>query len=293
MFQHCLICTDFLDGLHRLTHFVPNLAIGGLKRIVFLHSFPIWEGTKVAGVDEEKIATAKERLQSQLPSIPEGVEVKIEVLSGNPVETISRIAKTYDIDVIVVGMSTRSALEEKLFGSTTKELVKVTSIPLMILRPQLISTYTDEELALRCQHLWRYLLIPYNDNEASQNLLKQIKVYTQKQSGKFFQYCILSWIIDEVGRESVITTRRLQEAQEKLQSVKTDLERLGLEVEVKVRQGNPVRENLELAFDFDISAIAVTDYRSNLLEWTVPSPANELLRRSWFPILFFSAKNPQ
>ncbi|NEO51139.1 MAG: universal stress protein, partial [Moorea sp. SIO4A3] len=35
MFQHCLICTDFSDGLYRLVEFVPSLAAGGLKKIIF------------------------------------------------------------------------------------------------------------------------------------------------------------------------------------------------------------------------------------------------------------------
>lgn len=31
MFEKILICTDFADGLHRLTHFVTGLAAGGIK----------------------------------------------------------------------------------------------------------------------------------------------------------------------------------------------------------------------------------------------------------------------
>ena len=35
MFESCLICTEFSDGLERLAQFVPSLAKGGLKKIVF------------------------------------------------------------------------------------------------------------------------------------------------------------------------------------------------------------------------------------------------------------------
>lgn len=59
MFQNCLICTDFKDGLYRLVDFVPQLANNGLQRIVFLHSISVWQDEKVARVDEEKIAHAK------------------------------------------------------------------------------------------------------------------------------------------------------------------------------------------------------------------------------------------
>ena len=45
------------------------------------------------------------------------------------------------------------------------------------------------------------------------------------------------------------------------------------------------------ALDFDISAIAIaTDYRNSLLQWTVRSFANDMMRSSWFPVLLFSPK---
>ena len=54
MFESCLICTDFNDGLHRLMDFIPNLAAGGLKQIIFCHSVPLWEEGEVPRIDREK-----------------------------------------------------------------------------------------------------------------------------------------------------------------------------------------------------------------------------------------------
>lgn len=201
MFQHCLICTDFSDGLHRLVNFVPQLASSGLKRIVFFHSVSVWREGKAAGIDEEAIATAQAKLAKALESVPEGVEVKIEVPSGQPVETILRIVAQDKIDTILMGTSMRSSLEEKFFGSTSRELAKSTETPLLILRPQLISTYTQEELALRCQHLWRYLLIPYNDSEAARYLIQRLKEYAEKRPENSLQQCMLLWVVDDGGRK--------------------------------------------------------------------------------------------
>jgi nucleotide-binding universal stress UspA family protein len=289
MFRHCLICTDFSDGLHRLTDFVADLASGGLKRIVFLHSISVWQNEKVAGVDEEKIAVAKKRLSSAIASVPQGVEVKIEVASGRAVEKILRAIDTYEIDVVIVGTPIRSLLEEKILGSTSMTLAKSTPTPLMVLRPQLITTYTREELSLRCQHLWRYLLIPYNDSEAARYSIRRIKEHAQQQSDRALKQCMLVWVIEDGLREEAITTHRLQEAQKKLEVIKTELEALGLEVNIEVRQGNPLLEILDAALYFDISAIAISsDRQPDWLEWAVPSCAKDLLRRSWFPVLFFS-----
>jgi nucleotide-binding universal stress UspA family protein len=289
MFRHCLICTDFSDGLHRLSDFVPDLACSGLKRIVFLHTISVWQDRTITRVNEEQITAAKDRLSAALSSVPAGIEVKIEVALGRPVEKILRAIETYQIDVVFVGTPIRSLLEEKIWGSTSAALIKSTGTPLMVLRPELITTYTREELSLRCQHLWRYLLIPYNDSQAARDLIERIKECVQKQPEQYLKQCMLVWVVGDGLREKVITTNRLQEAQKKLESVKAELEALGLEVNIEVRQGNPLLEILDAALYFDISAIAIaTDRQPDWLELAVPCFARDLLRRSWFPVLFFS-----
>ena len=62
MFERALICTDLFDGLHRLVHCVPHLALSGLKQVIFLHSIPAWEQPTLAAVDQAKIDAAKEKL---------------------------------------------------------------------------------------------------------------------------------------------------------------------------------------------------------------------------------------
>jgi nucleotide-binding universal stress UspA family protein len=98
-------------------------------------------------------------------------------------------------------------------------------------------------------------------------------------------------VVEEGGRRAMLKDYRLQEAKQKLNSVKAELEQLGLEVNIEVSEGNPLQEIFAAALTFDISAIAIaTDYRNSLLQWTVPSFANDLMRSSWFPVLLFSPK---
>ena len=291
MFQSCLICTDLADGLHRLVDFVPNLASGGLKKIIFFSSVPLWEEGEVPRIDTEKEQQVKQLLSRALSKVPEGIEVKVEVASGKPLDTIPRVLQHHEVDVIFTGTPIRSLLEEKFFGSTSLGLSKLTEIPLTIIRPQLITTYTTEELSLRCQHLWQYLLIPYNGSKAARYLIDSIKKYVQKYPETSLKKCMLLWVVDTVSREAVLTEYRLKEAQEKLDSAKAELEALGIEVNIEVREGNPLHETMETALEFDISAIAIaTSYRNSLLEFTAPSFANDLIRRSWFPVVFFSPK---
>jgi nucleotide-binding universal stress UspA family protein len=288
MFQRCLICTDFSDGLYRLVEFVPSLAAGGMKQIIVLHSVPLWEEGEIPRIDQDAIDKARDRFQKGLKNVPEGVEVKIEVPSGRPIDTIPKVAKNYQVDVILTGMPIQSLLQEKLFGSTVSALVRTCVTPLLTLRSQLISTYTREELDLRCRHLFRHLLIPYDASSAAQYLLQRVKQSVQNQSDNSLEKCTLLWVVGEGGRREIPKDYLVKEAQEKLKLGKAELEQLGLQVNAEVRLGNPYEEILDAAMEFDISAIAISsDNLGKLIEWPVRSFAGELMRRSWHPVLFF------
>lgn len=291
MFKSCLICTDFTDGLHRLIDCVPNLAQCGLEKIVFFHSVPLWSEGEVPRIDEEKIEEANQHLQKALDNAPSTVDVQVEVLSGKPLDTIPRVLKKHKIDVIMTGTPIRSLLQEKFFGSTSTGLAKLTSQPLTIIRPELITTYTREELALRCQHLWRYLLIPYNSSKTARYLIEEIKKYAADRPENSLKQCMLMSVVDDCGRKSILAEQRVEEAKSDLKAVQEELEALNIEVNTLVKIGNPLQEILSAALDYDISAIAIaTDYRNSLLQWTVRSFANDLMRSSWFPVVLFSPK---
>lgn len=144
MFQRCLICTDFSDGLDRLAEFVSSLAAGGIEQLIFLDSVPLWEEGEIPRIDQEAIEKAQHRFQERLKTIPDGVEVKVEVPSGRPVDTIPKVAKTNQVDLIIIGMPIQSLLQEKLFGSTAAGLAKACVTPLLIVRSQLVRTYTRD-----------------------------------------------------------------------------------------------------------------------------------------------------
>lgn len=278
MFEKILICTDFADGLHRLMHFVDSLAAGGIKQIVFLHVVPLSEKGMIPRIDSEQIGQAQTRLTEAVGKTSAEVDVKVEVQSGRPAKTILKIARSYQSELIMLGSQAHSLLTEKLIGSVMADLSHQTTIPLFIFRPQLIAALTSEELTLRCQHLLRYLLIPYDGCEAANSLVEQVKRLAQKQSGQFLESCRLCWVNDTPT----------QAERETLAQVKADLETANLQVEANFHQGTALAEVLEVAQMDEISAIAITsETLGTFQEWFVSSFAAELLRQSWCPVLFF------
>jgi len=291
MFQRLLICTDFSDGLHRLVNFVPSFAASGIERLVFLHSVPFLDGEGIPRADVKKLEQAHERLGAALNHHSPDIDVYVEVESGRPTDLILKAVEEHAVDLILVGTPTRSLLAEKLFGSTTVELSQRLTVPLMILRPQLIATYTSEELDLRCRHLCRYLLVPYHGSDASQYLIQRLKQSIQKSSIAL-QRLHLCWVVDGIRRRDVPVDHQLEKAQRELEVVATALATLGVSIDpVEVREGDPIAEVLAAAQMADVSAIVTTSSHSNkLLKWSTPQFTDELLRRSWHPIIYFPPK---
>ena len=289
MFKRVLISTDLSDGLYRLVNFIPSLAANGIERIVFLHTVPLWEEGRIPREDTEKIDLAKSRLSPALDNVPDGVEVKIEVVTSNkPDETILETAKTHNCDVTILGANIHTLLDEKLFGSTSACISEHTETPLMVLRPQLISTYTCEELSLRCRHLFRYLMIPYDDSKSARYLVQQVEQYALNRNDHSLEKCLLIWVLEEVGLRELRGEELLEQARNTLETIKTQLSKLDLEVNFEVRWGQRLQEITDAALEHDISAIAISTTRKNkLLDWSIPSFSNEVLRCSWHPLIFF------
>lgn len=288
MFHSALICTDLSDGLDRLTGCIANLVQGGLSRIVFFHSVPLWTEGNIPRIDKEKVAAAQAILSKALIHIPMGTDVKVEVVSGNALEHIPQVLAQYDCDVVLVGTPIKNLIQERMFGSTSIGLMKSLKKPVMILRPQLISTYTREELALRCNHLWRYLLVPYNGSDEANYLIERIKALAATAGDGAIAQCFLVTVLDNAGIQRIQLDYLQQEATAKLATTQQELEALGLMVKTAVKIGNPLTETLEIAMREDISAIAIASKpRNQLLELTIHSFASDLLHRSWFPTLFF------
>lgn len=288
MFEQILICTDITDGLHRLSKFISCFKLAGVKKIVFLHVVPLWEKGIIPQVDTEKMAQAQSQLETAIEPGQTDIEVTIEVTSGKPVDTILKVAKAYQSQVIILGSQSRSILTEKLVGSTMAQLSHKTHIPLLVLRPQIISTYTSEELKLRCQHLFRSLLIPYDNSQASNYLVQQVKHLAKQQCDQYLQECLLCWVVENTGAKETPRKISPQQAHQRLSEIKAELEGVNLQVETQVREGNYLTEVLNMALMTDISAIAVSSGTiGKLQEWLVSSFAAQVLRQSCYPVMFF------
>ncbi|BAS58362.1 MULTISPECIES: universal stress protein [Leptolyngbya] len=283
MFHRILICTDLTDGLQRLVRFVPQLAQGGIQQITFLHSVPIAADPGMPKPDAAKIERAQAQLAPALEHNLTGIDVQVEVESGKPIEVMLRAVKKHQSDVILMGTQSRNLLTEKLFGSTTVELAQRSPIPILAIRPQLISAMTSEELSLRCQHLFRELLVPYDDSDASKHTIAEIAKRANASPA-----CMICRVL-ESGHYELSAAEEQQILTETLEPAKAQLQAAGLQAEIELRKGNALTQILQAAQENDISAIALSSNLSDHAFGAIPSFAAELLRQSMHPILLFPA----
>ncbi|MFQ4135591.1 universal stress protein [Nodosilinea sp. PGN35] len=290
MFQRALICTDFTDGLYRLAQFVPSLAAGGFKSLVFFHNVSVDGEWEIPPGSPELLEEPRQRLQALLRDVPDDIDVTVEVQMGRASESILRLAKQHRADVIFLGSPTRTLLEEKLFGSTTARLAEKSAVPIVILRPQLVSTYTTAELELRCAHLFRYLLVPYDGTEGGKNLLKKLRQQVKNNPHSVLERVRLLWVIDANVRRKLQGDNPIKQAEQELDQLQADLAALNLVVNTTIVEGNPLEKILKTAEVHDIGAIAACSSNAGgILKWSAPSLTREILRGSWHPVLFFPA----
>ncbi|MEM9771018.1 MAG: universal stress protein [Cyanobacteria bacterium P01_D01_bin.73] len=295
MFKRPLICTDMSDGMDRIAKLVPSLAESGMRSPTFLHVVPYEasSGYDMPREDEEKIEKAKKRLSPALDFSIDGVEVNVEVKSGRIQETVQSVAEQYNCDVVILGGASRSLLNERLFGSTTVALSQKLKCPLLILRPEFIATLTRAELELRCRDLCRTVLLPYNGSSNSDGLVSQFKdiCKADREDGDDYigcDRCVLIRIVAEPARNVSVDDNLLAEAKTSLVEAAKPLQELGLDVECQVKTGEFVSTLLDSAQGQDISAIVIASRKRNpILELSVPSKTNKILRRSLYPLLFF------
>lgn len=288
MFKRILIPTNLADGLPRLVNFIPELAVNGLDKVIFLYSCHIEDDLERIRQREKQLTRARKLLTVDQSQLPPGLTTEVILDTRRPVDVILEAISQHQIDLVLMSRPVRSLLDEKIFGSTTIDLIQRTKIPIMIIRPHLFWVMTAEELALRCQHLLRHVMIPYDHSPSAQHLLQQIKTLAQEAPPHPLAACTLVWVINNSGQQDLSVNQKTKEAETILAEIEKDLAGLGLRVKSLIKVGSPVAEVESVAHDLDIHAIGLSSAAvGKIWELSIPSFAGEILRRSVYPVIYF------
>ncbi|MGE3539726.1 MAG: universal stress protein [Candidatus Tectimicrobiota bacterium] len=161
-FTHVLVPTDFSDPAHRALNYALEEAVLHHAKVTLLHVMPHHTDTEVyyvtgapgtqPGFDPvlggrlaaspnphptvvryDHNEAALTQLRDLMPVSFQGVW-EAEVASGQPADTIVRIAQQNAADLIVMGTHGRTGLQHVLLGSVAEKVVRLAPCPVMTIR---------------------------------------------------------------------------------------------------------------------------------------------------------------
>lgn len=140
-YKKILFPTDLSEGSKTIAEHVKLIAekFGAEITVIYITNVgPYFSSMEIpsAGLHnfEAEIASAAEiKLKAFTEEVFKGYNTKTEVFSGNPADEIVDYAEKNGNDLIIMGHS-RAGLERVLLGSVAHRIVKLSTVPVMVVR---------------------------------------------------------------------------------------------------------------------------------------------------------------
>jgi nucleotide-binding universal stress UspA family protein len=194
-----------------------------------------------------------------------GMDVETHVVRGTPHRRINGIAETVDADMTVVGSRGRSPLENRVIGSTARNLSRTTVAPLLVNR---VERATEEPEVVR-KHLFRRVLYATDFSENAERAFDA------------FSY------LRHATREATLVHVRTpkdpgaENPEERLGELAAELEEWGTETATEVRSGDPSEEILKAEQEHDPTLVLLGSRgHSRLRRLLLGSVSEDVVTRS-------------
>jgi nucleotide-binding universal stress UspA family protein len=164
MMQTVLIPTAFTEDCRRVIDFASGLPGIGVKRAVLLNV------VDASGMEGPVIAAKVDHVRSKLTARARdleaaGLTVEVQVKTGDPVREISLAAQMMHVDAIVLGSHGKSVIDELLVGSISERILTDVSVPVLIVRFDLLRRFSEPEKLLA--DFGDRLLVPTDFSQAA------------------------------------------------------------------------------------------------------------------------------
>jgi nucleotide-binding universal stress UspA family protein len=194
-----------------------------------------------------------------------GFDVETHVVRGTPYRRINGIAETVQADISVVGSRGQSPLENRIIGSTARNLARTTVVPLLVSR---IERETDEPDVLR-QHLFQRVLFATD--------------FSEHADRAFDSFSYLRHATEEATLVHVQSPKDEGpdvDPRERLAEHATTLENWDIETDIEIRQGDPAEEILAVEQEVTPSTVLVgSKGRSRVRRLLLGSVSEDIVAR--------------
>ncbi|APW99618.1 universal stress protein [Halobiforma lacisalsi AJ5] len=215
----------------------------GVEEIHLVTVIPSNVHVGMPGMDFEK---RREEALSRYRQVIEdaGFDVETHVVRGTPHRRITGIAETIGASMTIVGSRGKSPLENRVIGSTARNLARTTVTPLLVNR---VEREADDPDVVR-QHLFQRMLYATD--------------FSENADRAFEAFSYLRHATDEATLVHVDTPKdpglpEDQEPADRLRELAGRLEDWGIETRTDVRTGDPADEILAAETEYDPTTILV------------------------------------
>jgi len=277
MFERILFPTDFSEvSLYSLYECIPGLFEMGAKELKILHVAHFSSGDSAKEKAREKLKEIMENLRKK------GIECSYALRSGETTDEILREAFQVEngeietkVDLIVIPSKGRNILREMLIGSTARNVVRKSRIPVLLLKYNVSSDGTIEGNN-NCSKLFERPLFALDLSICSDSVMEASASFKE-----FVKEGILYHTVD-YGRVEEIK-ENMEQAERQLSKFEKNLPFPTIK---KVEKGEASENIMRLAEELKPTLIVVGKLgRSFLDEILIGSTTNSLIRKSREPVL--------
>jgi nucleotide-binding universal stress UspA family protein len=194
-----------------------------------------------------------------------GFEVETHVVRGTPHRRINGIAEAVRADLTLVGSRGQSPLENRVIGSTARNLARTTVVPLVVNR---VERADDDPEVLR-EHLFQRILYATDFSENAERA--------------FDAFSYLRHATEEATLVHVESPKEppAADTREELADLADTLEQWDIETETRVRQGDPADEILAVEDEVTPSTVLLGSRgQSRLRRLLLGSVSEEIVARA-------------
>jgi len=274
-FKKVLMATDFSRPAMQMIDCLDEFQTLGLEEVILVHvidSRSPGSNSRSLHVFEQEILDG---LKADIGAM--GLEIKVIITIGIPNFEIVRLAEEEQVSLILISSHGRGFIKNILLGSTTNNVIRTTSVPV------LIEKYKDvdkETCRVMCLEKFKKVLIPLDLSVHSLKLLEEIQGISHLCK-EVVILTVIEGAYDAEELDNTIITRlaRLQEKQKYL-------EELGLKSKIMIRQGSASTEIITVAEKEDITLIMLASRGEGLIKnLLLGSTAHAVIQGSKRPVL--------
>ena len=281
MFEKVLIPTDFSEYAQKTLECVGD--IPGVKEVVLLHVVDADYLSKRGLAQEPYLQNVRIRLEEQKKQLADSglkVRVKVDVTSGGDVSyAILETVNKEKANLIVMGAHGKSLIEGILLGSVATNVLRYGKTNVLIMRYTLGDWLGGKKLEKFCPMIFSKVLLPTDFSEPAMETLSFV------ENLKGIEEAVLVHVVDKGETQEEIDAS-VNEAKKRLEDIREELSKSGVNVVVHVRVGNPSENIISIAEEENVSLIIMSTLgRGMFRELLLGGTARDVFRQTNRPVL--------